>query len=35
VEIRALAEPSLADLLDAYRARTAAEILEKDAQLNK
>lgn len=35
VEILALAEPSLADLLDAYRARTAAEILEKDAQLNK
>lgn len=35
VEILALAEPSLADMLDAYRARTAAEILEKDAQLNK
>lgn len=34
VEILALSEAGLAEQLDAYRAKTAAEILEKDAQLN-
>lgn len=34
VEILALSEEGLAEQLDAYRAKTAAEILEKDAQLN-
>ena len=34
VEILALSEEGLAEQLDAYRARTAAEILAKDAQLN-
>lgn len=34
IEILALAEPALVEKLDAYRAKTAAEILEKDAQLN-
>ncbi len=34
VEILALSEAALAEQLDAYRAKTAAEILEKDTQLN-
>lgn len=34
VEILALSEESLVQKLELYRAKTAAEILEKDAQLN-
>lgn len=34
IEILALADDALAEQLEAYRARTAAEILAKDAELN-